>query len=127
MTNLQTRSVSAVVLGTTVLFITWFGGLPFRLMAVAGAALIFYEWAAMGKLQTRQWAVGAIALALILVALGLGLPAPTVTALFAACLVVSLAINWWLAGATSQLPSVLPMPVSRQYRWPFCAAATWQA
>ncbi|WP_404933107.1 phosphatidate cytidylyltransferase [Nitratireductor sp. L15S-10] len=45
--NLQLRIISAVVLGFAVLLITYFGGLPFRLMGAAMAGAIFYEWCAM--------------------------------------------------------------------------------
>lgn len=42
--ELTLRLVSAIILGTVVLAITWFGGWPFQLMAALAAALIFREW-----------------------------------------------------------------------------------
>ncbi len=43
-TELGLRIVSAVVLLVVVVAATWAGGLPFRLMSCALAALLFYEW-----------------------------------------------------------------------------------
>jgi len=44
MSNLQQRVISAIVLAAVVLTLTWVGGLPFRLLAAAIGALVFYEW-----------------------------------------------------------------------------------
>lgn len=42
--NLQLRIISGVILAIAVLALTWWGGLPFRLFAVAMAGAVFYEW-----------------------------------------------------------------------------------
>ena len=42
--NLQLRIISGVILAAAVLVLTWWGGFPFRLFAVAMAAAIFHEW-----------------------------------------------------------------------------------
>jgi phosphatidate cytidylyltransferase len=47
LSNLQLRVISAVILAVVTLAVTWFGGLPFRLLAAGIAAAIFYEWAVM--------------------------------------------------------------------------------
>jgi phosphatidate cytidylyltransferase len=44
LSNLQLRIASAVVLGAVVLVLTWFGGLPFRLLAIAMGAGVYVEW-----------------------------------------------------------------------------------
>lgn len=45
--NLQLRIISGVILAIAVLGLTWWGGYPFRLFAVAMAAAMFYEWMSM--------------------------------------------------------------------------------
>ncbi|MDQ6437131.1 phosphatidate cytidylyltransferase [Mesorhizobium sp. LHD-90] len=49
MSNLQLRIISALVLAAAVLAITWFGGLPFRVLAAAIGGAIFYEWSRMAR------------------------------------------------------------------------------
>lgn len=44
MSNLQLRTISAIILGSAVLWLTWLGDLPFRLLAVAIGVGVFYEW-----------------------------------------------------------------------------------
>lgn len=44
LTNLQQRVLSAVVLAAVVLALTWFGGLPFRILTVVMGAGVFVEW-----------------------------------------------------------------------------------
>lgn len=66
MTNLQQRVVSAIVLATVVLALTWLGGIWFRVLAVAIGAAMLYEWLTMAR------AVSARANAMV-AATGLGL------------------------------------------------------
>ncbi len=90
MSNLQLRIISALVLGAVVIALTILGGLPFRLLAAAISAAMFYEWCAMSKIPTAgrpQW-VGAVLLGLVLVALLAGLSALWVLALLAAAVLV---------------------------------------
>ncbi len=49
MSNLQVRVISAVVLAALVLALTFFGGLPFRLLCALISAAIFYEWSRMAR------------------------------------------------------------------------------
>ncbi|SKA33626.1 phosphatidate cytidylyltransferase [Consotaella salsifontis] len=42
--DLRTRLGSALILGAVVLFLTVLGGLPFRLLCVVAAAIVFQEW-----------------------------------------------------------------------------------
>ncbi len=44
MSNLQTRILTAIVLGTVALWLTWVGGLGFTLFAIAIGLAMFYEW-----------------------------------------------------------------------------------
>lgn len=75
MTNLQLRIVSGVVLAVIVLALTWMGGVPFRLLAAAIGALVFYEWTTVSNLdRDRPLWLGAWGLvAIILAALAAGL------------------------------------------------------
>ena len=71
MSNLQLRVISALVLAAIVLSLTWFGGLPFRLLAAAIGALVFYEWTTVSgatkdkPLVGAAWILGAIVLAAV--------------------------------------------------------------
>jgi len=47
MSNLQTRTLTAIVLGAVVLLLTWFGGTSFTLLAIAIGAAVFHEWMAL--------------------------------------------------------------------------------
>lgn len=52
MSNLQTRILTAAVLGAAALWLTWVGGLGFSLFSVAIGLAMFYEW--IGLTATRQ-------------------------------------------------------------------------
>ncbi|WP_295812812.1 phosphatidate cytidylyltransferase [uncultured Nitratireductor sp.] len=98
--NLQLRILSALVLGGVVLAITSLGGLPFRLMAAAMAAAIFYEWGAMRREATARsntvlaWAL----LVFVMLSMVFGQPAVILFSLLAAALVL-LALQGWVSGA----------------------------
>lgn len=47
MNNLVARVISALVLAAVVLWLTWFGGLAFRILVVAMGAAIAVEWAVL--------------------------------------------------------------------------------
>jgi phosphatidate cytidylyltransferase len=49
MSNLQLRIISAAILAVVVLLITWYGGLPFRVLSAAITVAIFYEWSRMSR------------------------------------------------------------------------------
>ncbi len=44
MSNLQTRILTAIVLGAAALWLTWVGGLGFTLFSIAIGLAMFYEW-----------------------------------------------------------------------------------
>ncbi|MCG7503790.1 phosphatidate cytidylyltransferase [Mesorhizobium retamae] len=100
MSNLQIRVISAVVLGIAVLGVTWFGGLPFRLLAALIAGAIFYEWVHMTRPEGGS-RLGFLPEVLMLVFMGVlvaGLPALSVAGILA-LLVAILAIGVSMRGA----------------------------
>jgi len=96
MNNLQTRALSAIVLAVVVLWLTWLGGFPFRLLAILGAALVYYEWISMAGLRIRRWAVGGIALAVVAAMLVSGFSASALVIALLAGIGVTLAAGWAL-------------------------------
>lgn len=58
MSNLQTRIITAIILGTAVLWLTYMGGLGFTLFAVAMGGAVFYEWTTMTA--SRQTVAGRL-------------------------------------------------------------------
>lgn len=44
LSNLQLRVISAAILGSVALAATWYGGMPFRVMAALIGLLVFWEW-----------------------------------------------------------------------------------
>jgi len=92
MSNLQQRVISAIILAAIVLSLTWFGGLPFRLLAVAIGALVFYEWTTVsGVAKDRP----------------LWMAAWTLVALVLAALIWSGFGHWILAGAVAASAAVI--------------------
>lgn len=71
LSNLQQRTISAIVLGAVVLAVTYLGGMPFRILSAAIAAAVFYEWCAMAAKAgpTRSQLVAAGLLAVVLIAM----------------------------------------------------------
>ncbi|GGA82295.1 phosphatidate cytidylyltransferase [Brucella endophytica] len=47
MSNLQTRIVTAIILGVVTLLITWVGGTWFTLLAIAIGAAVYHEWVSL--------------------------------------------------------------------------------
>lgn len=73
LSNLQQRVVSGVVMAAVVLALTVLGGVPFRLLAIAIAAAMFFEWIAMtpgGLRASRIWIGGMFAVAIAVVLFG---------------------------------------------------------
>lgn len=61
MSNLQLRTISAIVLAAAVLALTWAGGLPFRLLSAAIVLAIFFEWSAMSRPRSDSaWTTGSL-------------------------------------------------------------------
>lgn len=105
MSNLQLRVISAIVLATVVLVVTWYGGVAFRLLSAFIAGMIFYEWACMtrpvagsGTAAARLAFVPAIFMLVFVGALIAGLPAPVLVGIVVV-LAVALALLSSLRGA----------------------------
>jgi phosphatidate cytidylyltransferase len=94
MSNLQTRALSAIVMAAAALWLTWLGGIPFRLLVILGAALVYYEWVSMAGLRMSRWAVGGIALAVVAVMLASGFPASALAVALLAGVAVTLVVGW---------------------------------
>lgn len=94
MNNLQTRALSAIVLAALVLWFTWLGGIPFRLLVVLGAALVYYEWISMAGLRFSRWAVGGMALAVVAIMLVSGFSAGILAGVLLAGVAVTLVAGW---------------------------------
>ena len=96
MSNLQVRVISAVVLIALVLVPTWYGGLPFRLVAVLIAGAVFYEWTRMARFGATLKPLDFVADALMLVflaALAAGLSASGLLALLVALVAVAAVVG----------------------------------
>lgn len=95
MSNLQLRIISSIVLAAVVLTITWLGGLPFRVMAAAIAAAMFYEWCAMAHRPgtMRYQLVAAVFLAAVMIGAILGYSAVSLLILLALSVGLSLIEN----------------------------------
>ena len=62
------RVISGVALGLLVLALTWFGGIPFKLLAILAMALIFFEWFRIVETQglnILNWLIGGATIGLI--------------------------------------------------------------
>lgn len=66
LSNLQLRLLSGVILAAIVLSLTWLGGMPFRLLAVAIGAGVFVEWRRITGCSPSTLAAKAAELLLIL-------------------------------------------------------------
>ncbi|ODT07890.1 MAG: phosphatidate cytidylyltransferase [Mesorhizobium sp. SCN 65-20] len=61
MSNLQLRTISAIVLAAAVLALTWAGGMPFRLLSAGITLGIFYEWSRMSRPKADGvWTAGQL-------------------------------------------------------------------
>lgn len=108
MSNLQLRVISAIVLATAVLAVTWLGGGAFRVLMALMAALMFYEWSAMsrGEGGVRHHLVAAICLAAVLIGVVIGYPATGLLVLLAVSVALSIVENK-LAGQGMWVPAGL--------------------
>lgn len=100
MSNLRLRVISAIVLAVVVLAVTWFGGLPFRVLAAVIAAGIFHEWSRMSRKRPAiAWSEGGIGqapealLLVILVAMAVGVAAIPLLILTAASIALVAAVS----------------------------------
>lgn len=104
--NLGKRVLSSIILAVAVLALTWLGGLPFRLLAVAIGAAIMFEWCTMAKgaASPRGLAMAGGLLAATLLAILAGMPVAAVLAILAVGVAASQATSLrrrepaWAAG-----------------------------
>jgi phosphatidate cytidylyltransferase len=97
LSNLQIRILSSVVLVTVALTLTWLGGIPYRLLCVVIAAVIFYEWISMSR-HNVPGGVPFLPEALMLVVIGgliAGLPAMILLLLVATLTGFAVIAAWW--------------------------------
>ncbi|MGN6447375.1 MAG: phosphatidate cytidylyltransferase, partial [Brucella intermedia] len=73
MSNLQTRIITAIVLGAAALWLTWIGGLGFTLFSIAIGLAMFHEWTSLTApkqtLFSRAFGWGWLVLTSILLAM----------------------------------------------------------
>jgi phosphatidate cytidylyltransferase len=109
MSNLQVRIISSVVLAAIVLTLTWFGDLPFRLLAVLMAGAIFYEWSRMARLgaalKPLDFLPGALIL-IFLLALIAGQPAARLLALLVVLVLVLIVVSALRGGNNWDAPGI---------------------
>jgi len=114
MSNLQLRVISAVVLAVLVLGLTWLGGWPFRGLAAAIGALVFFEWSTVAGISRdrRFLALLWIMAAGVLLALLAGVAATNLLLLAVAAAVLAAvagqALGQGLSGATGLAYAVFP-------------------
>lgn len=104
--ELRLRIFSGIILAAIVLVATWYGGLSFRLLAVAIGLLVYYEWSTISDLHGRDPQGNALAwLGLVLIS-GSTLMEESVYSievLFAFVAVTAIMVamrgkSWWLPG-----------------------------
>jgi phosphatidate cytidylyltransferase len=104
--ELQLRIIFGILMAAVVLVLTWFGGLPFRIMAVAIGLLIYYEWSTVTRLpdvdiQGNAWGWISVAVIGLNVLFGddsYAVPLLLGAVLAAALLVMARKRSWWLPG-----------------------------
>ena len=104
--ELQLRIVSGIVLAAVTLGATWTGGIPFQLLSVAIALLVYYEWSTITRLAERDfqgnafgWLAQVVIAALILFdGAHMTLLALAGFAAAAALWVLLRGGTWWLPG-----------------------------
>ncbi|RWX75604.1 phosphatidate cytidylyltransferase [Neorhizobium lilium] len=60
-TELKQRILSALVLAAIVIYATWMGGFPFRVVAALITILVYYEWSTITRLGERDFTGHAFA------------------------------------------------------------------
>lgn len=99
--NLQVRIASAAMLGAAAVFLTWYGGLPFRAFAALVGILVYWEWQSItgydryGLLELA--APASVAAAMVLVMLNFSNLESAIPAIFAALFSVAACVRRRLA------------------------------
>ncbi|MBC2885076.1 phosphatidate cytidylyltransferase [Ochrobactrum sp. CM-21-5] len=99
MSNLQTRILTAIVLGAAALWLTWIGGLGFTLFSIVIGLAMFYEWTSLTATRqttfSRLFGWGWLVLTSVLLVLDRG-ALLTIGVLVAGCVV--LLVSQWKSG-----------------------------
>ncbi len=66
--QLQTRTASALVLGSITLLIIWFGGMPFAGFVLLGACITFYEWRGLASKMPEPLLMSIVGLVYVIIA-----------------------------------------------------------
>ncbi len=104
--ELKQRIGSGIVMAAVVLAATWFGGLPFRMLAAAIALLIYFEWSTITSLNERNFSGNLVAwVALILLAANIAFGDPDMSMPLLSGFTITVALmvlvgggTWWLPG-----------------------------
>ena len=81
--EVMVRTVSGVSLGLAVLALTWFGGLPFKLLTVLIMMLVLFEWfriVSTNTLSTVSWTLGFVTVGLTALCVLFGWAGPGIAA-----------------------------------------------
>lgn len=105
MSNLQLRILTAVILGSFTLWLTYIGGVGFTLLMVAMGAAIFHEWTQLAATRLKQsgviagWAVMAVLATMLILEQG---ALATIAVLIVACVLLAILSfkysSGWLGG-----------------------------
>lgn len=104
--ELKLRIISAIVLGTITLVVTWLGGLFFAGLIIIVGYLLFYEWSKLTRTAKRQPLVNfigwltltVVSICILLSMLELALLSLAIGALLAAAMGWAKAKNLWVFG-----------------------------
>ncbi len=104
--ELKQRIASGIVMAAVVLAATWFGGLPFQMLAAAIALLIYFEWSTITSLNERNFGGNLVAwVALILLAANIAFGDPDMSMPLLSGFTITVALmvlvgggTWWLPG-----------------------------
>lgn len=104
--ELKQRIISGIVMAAVVLAATWFGGLPFQMLAAAIALLIYFEWSTITSLNEKNFSGNLVAwVALILLAANVAFGDPDMSMPLLSGFAITIALmvligggTWWLPG-----------------------------
>lgn len=104
--ELKQRITSGIVMAAVVLAATWFGGLPFQMLAAAIALLTYFEWSTITSLNEKNFSGNLVAwVALILLAANVAFGDPDMSMPLLSGFAITIALmvligggTWWLPG-----------------------------
>ncbi|MCJ8520537.1 phosphatidate cytidylyltransferase [Pseudorhizobium tarimense] len=106
--ELQQRVLSGIVMAAVVLAATWFGGLPFQMLAAAIALLVYFEWSRITRLTERNFTGNLVAwVAVILLAANIAFGDPDMSMPLLSGFAITVALMVMIGGGTWWLPGGL--------------------